>query len=465
MPRQKKRTPKAGVDMSAHFSIPALLKYTAPSMGMMIFVAIYEVVDGFFVSNYVSSTALAAVNLAYPVFLILGTLGYMMGTGGSAIVARTYGEGNPKRANELFSLFVYASIAGGLVFTVIGIPLLPLLFTAMGAQGELLELSVAYGTILMLGLVLDVLQYIFQNLTMAAGKPKVGFWSTVAAGVTNIVLDALFVGVLGWGIEGAAIATVAGLAFGGLIPLVYFLLPNSSMLRLGRCTLDWRALRAAAANGSSEMVSNIAMSLVAVVYNIQLLKFIGEPGVAAYGVIGYVALVFAGVFMGYSVGAAPLMSFQHGNGNKAEMASLFRKGVLIMAVAGLIMFALTRIAATPLAMLFVSYDQSLMELTVHAFSIYSTAFLLMGLNMYASSLFTSLSNGGVSAALSFMRTLVFEIGCAFLLPLVLGPDGIWYSVIVAEVLALAMSAAAVIWLGPVYGILPRKKGSSGPVEP
>ena len=213
------------------------------------------------------------------------------------------------------------------------------------------------------------------------------------------------------------------------------------------------------------MVSNIAMSLVAVVYNIQLLKFIGEPGVAAYGVIGYVALVFAGVFMGYSVGAAPLMSFQHGNGNKAEMASLFRKGVLIMAVGGLVMFALTRIAATPLAMLFVSYDQSLMELTVHAFSIYSTAFLLMGLNMYASSLFTSLSNGGVSAALSFMRTLVFEIGCAFLLPLALGPDGIWYSVIVAEVLALAMSAAAVIWLGPVYGILPRKKGSTGPVEP
>ena len=465
MPRQKKRTPKIGVDMSAHFSIPALLKYTAPSVGMMIFVAIYEVVDGFFVSNYVSSTALAAVNIAYPVFLILGTLGYMMGTGGSAIVARTYGEGKPQRANELFSLFVYASIAGGIAFTVIGIPLLPLLFTLMGAQGELLELSVAYGTILMFGLVLDVLQYIFQNLTMAAGKPKVGFWSTVAAGVTNIVLDALFVGVLGWGIEGAAIATVAGLAFGGLIPLAYFLMPNSSMLRLGRCTLDWGALRAAAGNGSSEMVSNIAMSLVAIVYNIQLLKFIGEPGVAAYGVIGYVALVFAGVFMGYSVGAAPLMSFQHGNGNKAEMRSLFKKGTAIMAVCGVVMFILTRVLAAPLATLFVGYDESLMELTVHAFSIYSTAFLLMGLNLFASSLFTSLSNGKVSALLSFMRTLVFEIGCAFLLPLVLGGDGIWYSVIVAEVLALAMSVGSVLWLGPVYGIVPRRSSSSMPVEP
>lgn len=465
MPRQKKRTPKKGVDMSAHFSIPDLLKYTAPSVGMMIFVAIYEVVDGFFVSNYVSSTALAAVNIAYPVFLILGTLGYMMGTGGSAIVARTYGEGNPQRANELFSLFVYASIAGGIAFTVIGIPLLPLLFTLMGAQGELLELSVAYGTILMFGLVLDVLQYIFQNLTMTAGKPKVGFWSTVAAGVTNIVLDALFVGVLGWGIEGAAIATVAGLAFGGLIPLVYFLLPNSSMLRLGRCSLDWRALRAAAGNGSSEMVSNIAMSLVAIVYNYQLLKFIGEPGVAAYGVIGYVALVFAGVFMGYSVGAAPLMSFQHGNGNKAEMRSLFKKGVGIMAVCGVAMLVLTRLAAAPLATLFVGYDEDLMELTVHAFSIYSTAFLLMGLNMFASSLFTSLSNGKVSAVLSFMRTLVFEVGCAFLLPLALGADGIWYSVIVAEVLALVLSAASVLWLGPVYGILPQRQGSKMPVEP
>ncbi|MGN0039242.1 MAG: MATE family efflux transporter [Coriobacteriales bacterium] len=465
MPRQKKRTPKQGVDMSAHFSIPALLKYTAPSVGMMVFVSIYEVVDGFFVSNYVNSTALAAVNIAYPVFLILGTIGYMMGTGGSAIVARTYGEGDPKRANELFSLFVYASIAGAVAFTVAGIPLLPLLFALMGAQGELLEMSVSYGTILMFGLVLDVLQYIFQNLTMTAGKPKVGFWATVAAGVTNIALDALFVGFLGWGIEGAAIATVVGLAFGGLIPLVYFLLPNSSMLRLGRCSLDWRALGAAAANGSSEMVSNIAMSLVAIVYNTQLLKFIGEPGVAAYSVIGYVALFFAGVFMGYSVGAAPLMSFQHGNGNKAEMRSLFKKGTSIMAVCGVVMFLLTRVAAVPLSMLFVGYDEGLMELTVHAFSIYSTAFLLMGLNMFASSLFTSLSNGKVSAALSFMRTLVFEIGCAFLLPLVLGPDGIWYSVIVAEVLALAMSAACVLWLGPVYGIVERRPGSRGPVEP
>ena len=456
MALKREKSEKQPVDMSAHFSIPALLKYTAPSIGMMIFMAIYEIVDGFFVSNFVSSTALAAVNMVFPVFIILGTIGYMMGTGGSAIVARTYGEGRKERANEYFSLFVYASIAGAVILTVAGMPLLPYAFSLMGAQGELLKLCVAYGNILMIGLVFDVLQYTFQSLTMAAGKPKVGFWATVAAGVTNMVLDALLIGVLGWGIQGAAIATVIGFALGGMIPFVYFALPNSSMLRLGKCHLNWRALGAAAANGSSEMVSNIAMSVVTVVYNVQLLRFIGENGVAAYGVIGYVAMVFAAIFLGYATGAAPLMSFQHGNENKKEMRSLFQKGVLIMGVCGVLMFILTRIAAEPLAFLFVSYDEGLMALTVHAFSIYSMAFLLMGFNMFASSLFTSLSNGVVSAVLSFVRTLIFEVGCAIILPFVVGADGIWFSVIVAEVLALIMSGIAVAWFGPRYGIVGKK---------
>lgn len=441
------------VDMSQHFGIGRLLRFTAPSAGMMVFMSIYSVVDGFFVSNFVGASALAAVNFAFPVVMILGTIGYMFGTGGGAIIGKVRGEGDDQRANQLFSLFVYTSIAAGLLFTAVGIPLLAPLFAALGATGAMLGQSVEYGTILMVGLVFDVLQYSFQSLIVTAGKPNLGFGVTVAAGLTNIVLDVLFVGVLGWGVAGAAWATVAGMAVGGLIPLVYFARPNGSALRLGRTHMNWRALGKAAVNGSSEMVSNIALSLVSAVYNVQLIGYLGQNGVAAYGVIMYVGFVFAGVFLGYTVGCAPLMSFQYGAQNKTEMRSLFKKSLAIIGTCGIAMFVVTRVVASPVAGVFVGYDAGLRALTEHAFSLYSMAFLLMGFNMYASSLFTSLGNGAVSALISFLRSLVIEVGSVFLLPVLLGPDGIWISVVVAESVALAISAVFVVWLGPHYGYL------------
>ncbi|MBO4364783.1 MAG: MATE family efflux transporter [Eggerthellaceae bacterium] len=447
------------VDMSQHFTTGGLLRFTAPSVGMLIFISIYSVVDGFFVSNFVGSSALAAVNLAFPVVMILGTIGYMMGTGGSALVGKVRGEGDDERANRLFSLFVYASIVGGLLFTAIGIPLLRPLFQMMGATGDMLELAVEYGTILMVGLVFDVLQYSFQSFIITAGKPSMGFMVTVAAGVTNMALDVLFIGVFGWGVAGAAWATVAGVVVGGLVPLVYFARPNDSALRLCKTRLDWRSLGKAAANGLSEMVTNIAISLVSIVYNIQLISMIGADGVAAYGVIMYVMFVFAGAFLGYSVGCAPLMSFQYGAQNKAEMQSLFKKSIGIIGICGILMFAATRVAAAPLAGLFVGYDEGLLSLTEHAFTLYSSAFLLMGFNVYASSLFTSLGNGLVSALISFLRSLVIEIGSVILLPMVLGPDGIWLSVVVAEAVAIVISGAFVLWLAPHYGYL-RKRTSA-----
>ena len=449
MQAKKRKSP----DLSVHFSVAGLLKYAAPSIGTMIFMAIYQIADGFFVSNFVGSTALAAVNFAFPVYTILGTFGYMIGTGGSAIVSRTNGAGNPELANRLFSLFVYATIAIAAVLTLIGIPLLPHLFTLMGAQGELLTLSVDYGTILMMGLVFDSLEYSFQGLAVASGKPAVSLWTSIAAGVANIGLDFLFVAVLGWGIKGAAIATVVGVACGGLIPLVYFALPNSSLLRLGRFDLNLRALGEALGNGSSEMVSNISISLVTIVFNMQLLALIGENGVAAYGAIAYVSSIFAAIFIGYCVGTAPLMSFQHGAQNTAEMRSLFKKSVCIMAATGVVMLLLSHLLVTPLTNIFVGYDHELQQLTAHAFFIYAMVFLLMGFNMYTSSLFTALSNGVVSAALSFTRTLVFEVGCVMTLPMVFGADGIWFSVLVAEVLATICSSSAIAVLGPRYGII------------
>ena len=445
------------VDMSQHFTMGALIRFTLPTIGMMLFMSAYVMVDGYFVSNFCGPTALAAVNFAYPIPMILGTVGFMFGTGGSAIVAITRGEGDDERANRQFSLIVYAAIAVGIVCAVVGLVVLEPLLVALGAQGDMLDDCLAYGGVLVAFVPTTVLQYLFQELLVTAGKPNLAFGATVAAGVVNIVLDAVLIVGLGMGVVGAAIGTVVGEAIGGIIPLVYFARPNKSFLRLGRTSLNWRVLAKTCANGSSEMVSNIAMSVVSIAYNVQLLAYLGEAGVAAYGVIMYVGMAFAAVFMGFIIGASPLMSYQHGARNTVEMQSLFKKSILFVGVSGVTMFALTRVLALPLAQVFVSYDVQLVELTVHAMLVYAYALLLMGFNMYGSALFTALGNGLVSAVISFVRTLVFEIGAVFLLPLFIGADGIWYSVSVAELAALVMTAAFAWFLAPTYGYIARER--------
>ena len=441
------------VGMSRHFTMGDLVRFTLPTMGMMLFMSAYVMVDGFFVSNYCGATALAAVNFAYPIPMILGTVGFMLGTGGSAIVATTRGEGDDDRANRQFSLLVYAAIAAGAACAVVGAIVYEPLLRALGVQGPMLYDCLTYGYILVVCVPATVLQYLFQELLITAGKPNLAFGATVAAGVANIVLDAALIVGLDMGVAGAAIGTVAGEAIGGIIPLVYFARPNGSLLRLGRTRLDWRVLGKACVNGSSEMVSNVAMSVVSICYNVQLLAYLGEDGVAAYGVIMYVGMAFAALFMGFIIGSSPLMSFQHGARNTREMQSLFKKSIAFVAVSGVAMFALTRLLAAPLAQVFVGYDAGLLDLTVHAMLIYALALLLMGFNMYGSALFTALGNGLVSAIISFVRTLVFEIGAVFLLPLALGADGIWYSVSVAELAALVMTTGFTLYLAPSYGYL------------
>lgn len=441
------------VDMGKHFTFPDLFKFTLPTVGMMLFMSAYVIVDGFFVSNWCGSTALAAVSFVYPIVMILGTVGFMMGTGGSAIVAKTRGEGDDDLANRQFSLLVYAALVAGAICIVLGVVILEPLLSALGAQGQMLQDCLVYGRILIIGLPGAILQYLFQELMITAGKPNLAFGITLASGIANIVLDAALIAGLGIGLVGAAVGTVVGEAIGGIVPLVYFARPNSSFLRLGRTSLDWRTLGRACLNGSSEMVSNIAMSLVSIAYNVQLLSYIGEAGVAAYGVIEYVGMAFVAVFMGYIIGSAPLMSYQYGARNRVEMQSLFRKSVVIVFASGLVMFVLTRIAAAPLAQLFVGYDASISALTVHAMLVYALALPLMGFNMYGSALFTSLGNGVVSAVISFVRTLIFEVGAVFLLPLLFGAEGIWYSVSVAELAALALTSFFVFKFASRYGYL------------
>lgn len=440
------------VDMRQHFSVPMLLRFVAPSVAMMVFTSIYSVIDGLFVTNFVGKTAFAAVNLIMPFIMILGTLGFMMGAGGSALVAKTRGEGDDARANAYFSMIVYVTLGAGALLALVGFAFMEDVARLLGANGDMLPVCVLYGRISMLSLPLFMLQYTFQVLASTAGKPKVGLYTTLASGISNMVLDFVFIAVLGWGVAGAAAATVIAEYVGGLAPLVYFARNNESYLKLGRPALDLRALGKTCANGSSEMMTSIAMSVVSVVYNLQLMAFLGEDGVAAYGVIMYAFMIFAAIFEGYCMGCAPLMSYQHGARNTSEMRSLLAKSLRVVACGGIVMFALAELLAAPLAQIFTGYDAGLFALTVHAFRVYAFALCFMGISMYGSSLFTALGNGLVSALIAFLRTLVFEVGAVLLLPLVMGADGIWYSVIVAELVSFALTIVLLFWLSPYYGL-------------
>ncbi len=429
------------IQLSDHFTCSKLLRLTLPSIVMMVFTSIYGVVDGFFVSNYVGKTPFTAVNFIYPVLMILGCAGFMFGTGGGALIAKTMGEGRPEQANRLFSLIVYVSAACGVVLEALGLALIRPVAVALGAQGQLLEDSVVYARVILLALPAFILQYAFQCLFATAEKPTLGLWITVAAGCTNMALDALFVAVLRWGLVGAAAATAASQLVGGVIPLIYFSRPNSSLLRLGRTRFDGRALVRVCSNGSSELMSSISASVVSMLFNAQLLRYAGEDGVAAYGVLMYVSLVFAAVFIGYSVGVAPVVGYHYGAQNHAELRGLRRRSLGVVAVFSAAMFAAALLLARPLSLLFVGYDQELLALTIRAFSIFAFSFLFSGFAIFGSSFFTALNNGLVSAAISFLRTLVFQAAAVLVFPLVWEVDGIWLSIVAAEALAAAVTAA------------------------
>lgn len=428
------------IQLSDHFTYPRLLRFVFPSIVMMIFTSIYGVVDGLFVSNLIGKTPFAAINLIWPYLMGLTVVGFMIGSGGTALISRSLGEGKKTRANEEFSLLVYISIGIGLVLTVIGILTLRPVATLMGAEGELLNIAVRYGRIVALALTPFMLQTTFQTFFITAEKPKLGLLVTVLAGLTNMVLDALFIAVFHWGVEGAALATALSQFVGGIIPLVYFSRPNSSLLRLGKTKWNGKALLQTCTNGSSELMTNLSMSVVNTLYNLQLLKLAGENGVAAYGVIMYANFIFVAIFVGYAIGSAPIVGYHFGAGSTDELKNLFRKSLTLMGICGVVMLALGLWLAPTLSRLFVGYDADLLSLTTRGFRLYSLSFLLMGFNIFGSAFFTALSNGPVSAAISFLRTLVFQAAAIFLLPLLLpDADGVWLAVVTAEALALIVT--------------------------
>ena len=430
---------KHPIRLSDHFSYSKLLRFTLPSICMMVFTSIYGVVDGLFVSNFAGKTPFAAVNLVMPFIMILGGMGFMIGTGGTALVSKLMGEGKKDEANSTFSMMVLFTLLLGIVLSAVGFLTMRPVSYFLGATDAMIDDCVLYGCIVTGFTFAFMLQNVFQSFFIAAEKPRLGLIVTVAAGVTNMVLDALFIAVFNWGVAGAAIATGLSQCVGGVLPLIYFLRPNDSLLRMRPTSLRLRPILQACGNGSSELMSNISSSLVGMLYNFQLMHLIGEDGVSAYGVLMYVQFIFVAIFIGYSIGCAPVVSFHFGAQNHSELKSLLCKSTLLMASGGILLTIAARLLAAPLARLFVGYDAGLFELTSHAFRLFSWSFLLAGFNIFVSGFFTALNNGAISAAISFLRTLVFQTSSVLILPLLLDVDGIWWAITVAEIFAFLIS--------------------------
>ena len=441
------------IQLSDHFTFGRLLRFTLPSIAMMIFTSLYGVVDGIFVSNYAGKVPFAAVNLIMPYLMVFGTLGFMVGTGGTALISMTLGMGDKKRANSLFSMLTYVCIIGGVILTAVSLLLLRPAARFLGAEGEMLENCVIYGSIVQLALTAYILQYAFQSFCITAEKPNLSLGMMVTAGLCNIALDALFVAVFHWGLIGAAVATSIAQTSGAVVPLVYSSRPNPSLLRLGACKADWKALLRTAANGSSELMSNLSMSLVGMLYNLQLIAYAGEDGIAAYGVIMYVNFVFLAVFIGFVIGTAPIIGFNHGADNREELKGVVKKCLVILGIFSVVMLLSAWGLSRPLSGIFVGYDPALLDMTIRGFRIYALSFLLAGFNIFGSSLFTALNNGLISALISFIRTLVCQIASVLILPIFMDLDGIWLSVVAAELAALALTGFFILKYRPRYHYL------------
>lgn len=432
------------ISLSEHFTSKKLIKFTLPTIIMMIFTSIYGVVDGLFISNVVKGNAFAAVNLIMPVMMIIGTIGFMFGTGGSAMISKTLGEGEKEKANRYFSMLIYLEIILGIIFTIIGLIFLKPIAILLKATPDMLPNCLTYGRILLIGMTAFILQNSFQSFLVAAEKPTFGLIISIIAGLTNMILDFLFIYVLKFGVAGAALATITSQFVGALIPMLYFIRKNTSPLKIGKTKFELSPILQTCANGSSEMVTNLSMSLVNILFNMQLMSMVGANGVSAYGIIMYVGFLFVGTYVGYSVGSAPITSYHYGAGNKDELKNLLKKSVRLLGIIAIIMTLLAEIFAKPLASIFVGYDKDLLNLTINALRLYSLSYIVSWFNIYASSFFTALNNGFVSALISFARTLVFQVIVILVLPKIIGINGIWLSVLIAELLSLIISVTCFI---------------------
>lgn len=441
------------IKLSDHFNYKKLLRFVLPSILMMVFTSIYGVVDGIFVSTVVGDTAFKAVNLVMPLPMALGSLGFMLGAGGSAIVSKTFGEGNDELANRYFSLLVYVTALGGIVIAVLGELVLEPFCKFFKAEGDYLDFCLRYGRIVIAGVPFFMLQNIFQTFFVTAEKPKLGFLVTLIAGCSNIVGDWLLVGVFRFEVEGAAVATVVGEALGAIIPIIYFLRKNTSILKLGKTQMYGKVLLDACTNGSSEFLSNVSGSFVSMLYNYQLTRLVGSDGVGAYGVLMYVNFIFFAIFIGYSVGIAPVVGYNYGAKNDSELKNIFKKSIILMSIFGIVMTVFAEAFAPVLASVFSGDNQNMYKLTCRAFLFSGFVFLMCGFNIFGSAFFTALGNGPISAIISCLRTLVFQTACVLVLPLALSLDGVWLAVVVSDFCALIVTWSFLIAKRKKYGYM------------
>ena len=434
------------VELAGHYGFRRLVKTSLPMIAMMIVTSVYSIIDGFFISNFAGATAFAAMNIVWPALALISAVGLMIGTGGSALVSKTLGEGDTDRADEIFTMLVHIALIIGAVLTVGLFIFMKPLVIALGAEGEMIPKAVMYGRIVVLAMPEFIMQMMFQSFYMTAERPELGTRMSIISGCINIALDALFVVGFGWDLTGAAVATALALAVGGIYPLCFFSSKkNETHLQfVSFSRIDWKAIARTCTNGMSEYVGNIALNIVSIGYNLQLMKYIGENGVSAYGIIMYVGFIFAAVYIGYNLCVSQVIAFNFGAGNRAELRSLLKKSLLLIGIGGVIMTALAEGTAPLLAKIFVGYDAELCSLTVRALRIYMLSFLICGFNMFCSAWFTALNNGLVSAVAAFARTLIFELGAVLIVPGIIGIDGIWLAVSIAEVLAILMSATLIL---------------------
>ncbi len=441
------------IKLSDHFTYGKLLKFSMPSVFMLIFASIYSVVDGFFISNFAGKTPFAAVNIIIPFTMMLTSFGFMISTGGSALVSMKLGEGHQNTADRYFSMLIYISVILGILLSVIGIIVIRPVSILLGADESMLEYAVQYGRVLLIFNVFGILQYSFPSFMVTAGKPHLGLKITIAAGLTNMVLDALFMAVLKLGVTGAALATGIGQLVGSVLPIWYFLKKNDGNIHLVKTNIEIRPILHACYNGMSELLTNVSTSVVSMVYNMQLMKYFGENGVSAYGVLMYTQFIFMAIFFGYTTGTAPIISFHYGADNRDELKSLFRKNLRLIIISGLAMFVLAELFSAPLSKFFVGYDDELFKMTTSAFKLFSLSFLVCGINVFASSFFTALNNGTVSAIISVLRTFVFQIAAVLILPLIFDINSIWLALTVSEVLALFVSIYFILSKNKKYGYI------------
>lgn len=436
------------IQLSDHFTYSRLFKFVLPSIVMMVFTSLYSVVDGLFVSNCVGSNALASINIIYPLVMIIASFGFMLGTGGGAVISRTLGQGEDKKAKEYFSMLIIVDVIIGLILSIICIIFIEPIAYLLGANDTLIHDCVIYGRILLVGTTFFMLQNAFQTFFIVAEKPHFGLILTIICGVINMFLDFLFVYVFQWDIAGAGLATIIGYIIGGTIPLIYFLNKNNnSKLKLIKTKFYPRVLIHSSINGMSEMLTNVSMSIITMLYNLQMMKLVGEDGVSSITIIMYVNFVFVSMFIGFSIGTAPIISFNYGADNHAELKNMFSKSIKIIAITSVAMLILAEILSKPLVSLFVgNIDNAfLFEMTIHGFRLYSIAFLMCGINIYSSSFFTALGNGLLSAIISILRSFLLQAIMIIVLPIFLQIDGIWLSVVFSESITAIVSIILLIY--------------------